>query len=993
MSDQGDRENPKKEHEKPHEQLSELLQNIFNEPPASGSSTPPKQISPKTKSFRISVCRTGSSRAGVYRCPTFHTGLVRPGPVRSNHQSHAGSGRPGLARPGGAGRPGPARNSGTSRPGAPYCSPLRSKTYQVIESSKDNDTLIFAGRYMTRVERTNPLEVSKRFVGPHLKSDTNACPDAERLVRKLFGVRNLTNVLLLITPSFEKQKDKHILHGYVIHGKRHLGVTSLTTADKELIERSQKSGKYSIMYCSTYLELKDAYNNEEIKEKIFKTLSTQSSVPVCSFFKDRMLTLRYRGIAVQKKTCKPLCRVASDNSVMKTTASVSLKPTRCISVSSICLRTTQHSSQLTVSLYDQPTGENNKLNVDTTEESKGDCSKMEVPMLVASKPKEQVDYKTKIKQWREKVEKNKLNKLLKNENQEQAKLIKAVDKIDPKARHLKRENRINLPNKRQEVFSRNEDKNVKKFSVRKTASKRVLKREEHNEYTKRNAAINSQPKNYLANKYNTRKVLPKPDELKRENIKVSQPKRIHVKNPQGPKPISEESRHDETITASPKKTDLETRNLMQQRKMTSMQDSYKNEPNLLENKSFDQKIRDVQLDKALREEYKKQTSDVFHNHSMHMEGLPSNMETMKLSHKMREQSIDTCQMEHEELQDELKKTSVKIEIDSNALEAINENKLPARSEPEESIPKITVFKATLTKLKRPRVRHSESSLRSRTSTLPTNFKRRVYERFGRWRDEFRVVVGAHRLRESKGAIHMPVISDQPRVKFHTTWSIIEAKSVVFERLMEPVKLPKHFSKEACEHFRSRLVQIEAKQTFFKFDKLMRKINKCPVPRYRHLMTFFKFVMLLDIKLFVREEICWPGYAPATEPRYQIECYVFDDRKDFLVSLGLLCRQLKEFAELYPSIKRNLRYIDDALDLIVVPTVVTRCLRAVMTTLHSRRLLQFLAEVTFDFIQPLPTPLNEHDDEQENEEDKCVVYQVQRMEQALKSVKQSYAQTE
>lgn len=836
---------------------------------------------------------------------------------------------------------------------------------------------------MTRVERASPFEVSKRFVGPQLKSDANDCPDPERIVRKIFGIRNLSNVLLLITPSFEKEKDKHILHGYVIDGQRHLGVTSLTTADRELIEGTHKPRNYSIMYCSVYLELKDAYMNENIKEKIFKTLGMQSMVPVCSFFKDKMLTLRYRCVPVVKKNAKSLSRVASETSVLKTTESIALKPSRSASASSIFTRT-QHSSQLTVTIYDQPTGVDNKINMDTTEESRGDCSKMEVPLAVASKPKDQVDYKTKIRQWRDKLEKR--NKQLK-ENQAQTKL-KTVDRIEPKAKDPKGEKCITLPKRRQDVFSRIEE--------RKIITKRDIEREiakQRAEY----AAANPQPKSY-SNKYTNTKA--KSDESKRQSPRDPHPRRLYLRDSTDPYATYTvlKDKYEEPITESPKKTELETGNVTHKRRTKKtldrkVQDINKAEPNLVENKSIDVKVRDTQLEKALKEDYKKPKSD---DQPMHMEGVPSNFETWKLSHKgSRKDSIETYQTRPEELMGELNKASEKKEIRSRAKTL--ETYQPTRLEiPEPKRSKITVYKATLTKVKLPtipRVRHSESSLRSRTSNLPINFKRRVYERFGRWRDDFSVVVSPHRLHESKGAIHMPVVSDQPKVKFNTTRSIIEAKSVLFERLMAPVTLPKHFSKEACEHIQSRLVQIDAKQAFFKFDKLMRKINKNPVPMYKHLMTFFKFVVLLDIKLFVREEICWPGYAPASEPRYQVECYVFDDRKDFLVSFALLCRQLQEFADLYPCIKGNLRYIDDAFDLTVMPPLITKCLRSIMTILHSRRLLQFLAEVTFDFIQPLPTPVNVYDEEREVRKYKRAVYQRKRMEQALKTVKSSYSQTD
>lgn len=973
MCDHGDRENPKKELERPREKLAQLIQNIFSEPSSAGRS-PVAVQQPRSafghsikasqrKPFRIALCRTGSSRAGLGSCRSLTSCSINSYP-------------------------------GDSRPGSPHLAAqrlsfrkTRSNT-SLVKSSKtfteSDPKLLFAGRYLTKVERADPFEVSKRFVGPHLQNNIDDYPDPERIVRKIFGIRDLKNVLLLITPSFERQKDKHILHGYEIDSQKHLGVTSLTSIDRELFERFHDSSNYSIMYCSIYLELRDAYMNEQIREKIFSSLSMQSMVPVGSFYKGRMITLKYRKCLNTKKPVKPL--LDSGNSILNKIPDTPSEVTQYTPESSIILPM-RNKTQTMVA-------EENIVPEEVTQESKDEFSETNENLEKTSKTITEldcteVDLENKIYPTDE----------LKSEDQEQKIPIMIVSKTDAKEK------------RKQE---KPEEKSVKKPAVFKGSSKRddiknknpqvdMAKRIGlNNEPSKKHTVPKSYaPKSYVSKKYYLNKVLSKPNDLNREETKKkpikahkeAQPKQVECKKLRQPivatAPISRNLIKKEPRTMLNKPEDPKVHTKIKQPKPF--------ERNLMPRKSVETKIKSTiqsksqasQAKKSFKEMDKKKTVP---QQKIPAEGILSPFESMKLSQKIWHPN----QVVHSST-DERRKVIFSMpsdpdrQIKNNAAKRdaplTYESKIPVKLE----APKKSIGKTTLDSKKMPRIVHSiasQHSLKSQVSNVPINFRRRIY---GRWRDEFKTIHKARRLYESKGAIHMPSILAIPKVQFHNTSSVIEAKSVLFERLMEPITLPDHFSERACAHIRSRLYQIEAKLAFLKFDKLMQKINKGPVPRYRHLMTFFKFVRLLDIKLFVREEICWPGFAPALEPRYQVECYVFDDRQDFIVSFALLCRQLQEFAEGFPDVRRNLRYIDDAFELTILPSPITKCMRYIMNSLHSKRLFKFFAEITYDFIQPLPKPVNVIKEIAEPpEEDENIIQQAKRMDEVLKILKEEYA---
>lgn len=1013
MCDHGDRANPKKELEKPREKLAQILQNIFNETPAAGCSSvttqPRTAIShsfkfPKPKPVRIALSRSGSYRAGAYRCPSCHSGPTRSGPCRSII-AFSGPSRSGSTR--GSPRPAAAR-SGVARPATDRYSPTRLnnphiKSQKAVCINHSDPKLLFAGRYMTKVERAEPFEVSKRFVGPHMKQNIGDYPDPERIVRKIFRIKNLNNVLLLITPSFEKQKDKHIVHGFAIDTKQHLGVTSLTTLDREHIERFHSSLNYSLMYCSIYLELKDAYMNKQIREKIFSTLSMRSMVPVGSFYRDRMITLRYRHFPTHKIPPRTLGRTASDNSILRK-SNISSKVTRNVSESSICLRA-QQAADFGLKKDENIRLAEGAINAEETHESKGDSPKV-------NESKHKLDECKKVK-----IE-NKINLKdgIKKERKDHG--HKNIKMMGPRTEAKQEIKNFLLINKN--IHLKNEDKKVKKTHLNRSNLKKdgikytnpkvevpkvevskveVPKVEVPNpEPPKKDAEIKSEPKNCLPKKNYLRKVLPKVEEYKYEKTKrvqlsvplpkPDQSKKItHPKiEPQAKSRISKEP---QTILNKP--TEPKVHSLKNTAKIVKPKPI---EPNLSQHKTVESKIKSTfihasQSKKSLKEVEKKTTM-----YEIPAEGIPNTFEPIKVSQK-------NCHHNHADAlpPDELKNVKKtpkyvnrQIKYQPIKLTAANANKVSPKFEPAvKKTPKL-ICKDSLERKNMPKINKSlasQSSVRSLTTNVPANFRRRVYDCHGRWREDFKTIVKPHRLHESKGAIHMPAISRTPQVQFNNTSSVIEAKSSLFERLMEPLALPEHFSQQACEHIRTRLCQIEAKQAFLKFDKLMQKINKNPVPRYRHLMTFFKLVMLLDIKLFVREEICWPGFSPADEPRYQVECFVFDDRQDFLVSLALLCRQLQEFADIFPAVRRNLRYIDDAFDLTIIPTPVTKCLRSIMNKLHSKRLFKFFAEIAYDFIQPLPTPVNVIREKPQSEQDEDVIQQVKRMEEALKILKAEY----
>ncbi|KAH8385031.1 hypothetical protein KR093_010908, partial [Drosophila rubida] len=179
-------------------------------------------------------------------------------------------------------------------------------------------------------------------------------------------------------------------------------------------------------------------------------------------------------------------------------------------------------------------------------------------------------------------------------------------------------------------------------------------------------------------------------------------------------------------------------------------------------------------------------------------------------------------------------------------------------------------------------------------------------------------------------------------------TIITAHSSQFERMIQqPVTVPRTFSRRARALIQSKLSHIDAKQAFLNMGCLIRRVNSRPIPHERHLMILFRLFVLLDVKLFVRPEFNLPGYDPTPlMPRCRIECYFFEDRSDFIVSMAVLRSQLEELIERIPELVCNLRYCQDAFDMTRIPSVVSNYVRKNFNQI----LKDLIAEYCYQLIQ-------------------------------------------
>ncbi|KAH8397981.1 hypothetical protein KR222_007802 [Zaprionus bogoriensis] len=152
----------------------------------------------------------------------------------------------------------------------------------------------FAGRYVTKVVSVYPLEVTKRFVWPHLTHEGICRPSAKLIVRKLFNIDTMENALLVITPTATASRgsDKCIVHCYTKDTQWHLGASNLVSSEKELIlQQAHGPEALSVIFCSAYIELEDAYMPTAIKAQLFEMLEQQTKLPVDLWYKGRRITL------------------------------------------------------------------------------------------------------------------------------------------------------------------------------------------------------------------------------------------------------------------------------------------------------------------------------------------------------------------------------------------------------------------------------------------------------------------------------------------------------------------------------------------------------------------------------------------------------------------------------------------------------------------------------------------------------------------------------
>lgn len=176
-----------------------------------------------------------------------------------------------------------------------------SKDYSV--SGIDN----FAGRYVTKVVSVFPLEVSKRFVWPHITHDGIYRPSGQLILRKLFNIDITDNALLVITPTATASRcvDKYIVHCYTVDTQWHLGASNLVNNETALLKQSLGPGTLSVIFCSSYIELEDAYMPTAIKGQLFKMLELQSKVPMLTWYKGRCISLHLWSSESQDNNMDP----------------------------------------------------------------------------------------------------------------------------------------------------------------------------------------------------------------------------------------------------------------------------------------------------------------------------------------------------------------------------------------------------------------------------------------------------------------------------------------------------------------------------------------------------------------------------------------------------------------------------------------------------------------------------------------------------------------
>ncbi|KAL7743284.1 hypothetical protein ACLKA6_012453 [Drosophila palustris] len=159
-----------------------------------------------------------------------------------------------------------------------------------------NNALLFGGRCVIIVDRIFPIKVSRRFIKPQFSRDGHFRPNPENIVRKLFRAQDLSNILLLITPTAaaRRQSDEHVMHGYEVDTQLHLGVTVLTTGEREVIEREHNPHNYFLIFSSSYIELEDAFMKTPIRDQIFHVLRQKPLNAICAWNCDCRIILHYR---------------------------------------------------------------------------------------------------------------------------------------------------------------------------------------------------------------------------------------------------------------------------------------------------------------------------------------------------------------------------------------------------------------------------------------------------------------------------------------------------------------------------------------------------------------------------------------------------------------------------------------------------------------------------------------------------------------------------
>ncbi|XP_033250004.1 calponin homology domain-containing protein DDB_G0272472-like [Drosophila miranda] len=188
-------------------------------------------------------------------------------------------------------------------------------------------------------------------------------------------------------------------------------------------------------------------------------------------------------------------------------------------------------------------------------------------------------------------------------------------------------------------------------------------------------------------------------------------------------------------------------------------------------------------------------------------------------------------------------------------------------------------------------------------------------------------------------------------------SIFQISSTSFCRLYKPVKIPAEFSPAACLHLKGKLSKLNTNRAFSKFVNLVNAINSTANPLVDHLLFFFQFAELIDLKMYARK-ILYRSRSSSTEEaeplRFQIECYVFEDRRDYVTSISMASEPLLRIREAIPGVERRLKLIDDVFELTNVPPIITKCLKMALNAVDAAPLYHIIGEMLYAMKYPEET---------------------------------------
>ncbi|EDW65986.2 uncharacterized protein [Drosophila virilis] len=1138
------------------------------------------------------------------------------------------------------------------------------------------DTVTFPGRYVTRVLRVRPFEVTKRFVRPQLTCDHNTEPNADSVVNKLFGIQQLQNLLLVITPT-STNTEKYIVHGYAIDGERHLGVTSLTTDEKDLIVYTQRADNYSIIYSSDYLELEHAFKKTEIKNRIFEVFQQKPTRSVRLSYAGNTITLRYRHCKPQKKdkVTKDTKKTRTESSpVNEANPKQHLKPVRhdCLlrpqpnighKNSSIKQKTLVGTSSRL------PVGNSNRLSstsirarsqLQATKENTSSTRRSPCASFSPDSSNEisRASVNTRIQHpvaseghnhraksrlrtrdhSQETIDKNNANPKARNKphfsinpkpkmltrtrtsspvppekkNSEHRSLIK--NRTHPRVRsrsnsavandstssvqgelirnrtHSVKRSRSDSPvaNGSASLVQSSQIRNLTHSAMisrsdspvanvcssvkRRVGEKHKISRRGDGDFnTRSNLTItaeggNTESRYLIINRTHSalrsRSNSPvSKDCCKHTDLDMSMGNRDVTRN------VSLESRFRSPVNDS---CSSEHKPLVTNRTYSALVRSRSNENDnvkdrnalgkstnsFLSNESSELNIKTLMKPRSnvplttdssnsiLRSplENRNDSNDVAKSYSnspvsnesqcslnrtpvatrvnsnasivsseleyqtprgtrspspvtsnsfisMIRAPLPGRTHSANLIGEANSDSADTangrhsisnvpmdplaesqvsidsndikpmfpnafihagdsvfsnCDLRADGMAQDISEKESSASVETSYISCFYSNPYPKASLNSVLPPEQDVFSSVMSikdwdlphgfnllddternttnlghmqqRFKRGQPIANGKDMKSPELTaaqpqpqpysnnrepkasakrkifIPQLDKELLYQRERLWNccvglnskrrvnfmvesnkdaahlakkmareeppkvksDGVKVLWKPHPLCESEGAIYIP--SELSKLKFDCSQSIIRARSSYFERLMDPVRVPPNFSKRAYDQLQKKLSRMTAKQAFDNLARLVENINARAIPQNRQLLTFFRIAELLEIKMYVRTESYWAGRSPTIDPRCRCECYMFDDRNEFVLSVGLLSKQLNIFAELFPGIKPNIRYIDNAFELTQMPTMLTKCIRSVMVTLRAQTLFNMMAEVAYEVLSPKATLL-------------------------------------